>query len=180
MSVEPRLFSSLFEDLSAFLDKGQTLRLLEALEERRANTGSTLLQEGFVSDELYLVLDGALRVFLQQAGKEAVIGMVYPGAVLGEVGFLDGLEAGATVQPITKCQLLVLNQDRFQELEEKNPILAGAIRLGLCRVLARRIRAGNEQIEALRSGGRDVATLSSPMPQTTLGSLRELFGARGS
>lgn len=72
-------------------------------EVRRLPAGSTLTREGETGDELYLLLDGVLRVDV--AGR--TVAEVGPGAVLGERSLLDGGRRTSTLVAVTPARVAV-------------------------------------------------------------------------
>jgi hypothetical protein len=78
-------------------------------EIRTLKPDQTLTEQGAPGDELYLLLDGVLRVDVD--GEP--IAEVGPGAILGERAVLEGGRRTATLQAITKCRIAVAAADRI-------------------------------------------------------------------
>src|SRR6266545_4708762 len=82
----------------------------------RLQPGETLVEQGAAGDEVFLLFDGVLAVE-QDAEKIAEVG---PGAVLGEMGVLEGGRRTATLRAVTSCRVAVVPSDLMdrQALEE--------------------------------------------------------------
>ena len=76
---------------------------------RRIKEGNTLVEQGAVSDELFLLLNGVLVVEVD-GEKLAELG---PGAVLGERAVLAGGMRTATVRAVTECKVAAVPADRI-------------------------------------------------------------------
>jgi hypothetical protein len=76
-------------------------------EIRRIKAGELLTRQGEESDELYLLLDGLLRVDVD--GKE--LAEIGPGAVLGERAILESGRRTASLTAVTRCRVAVANRD---------------------------------------------------------------------
>jgi CRP-like cAMP-binding protein len=97
----------------------------------------TIVSQGDESGDLFLVIDGRLRVSSCNAnGDEVVLSIMGPGDVFGEMALLDGAPRSATVATIDPCQLLVIEAGSFHTLLGQMPTLAQS----LMKMMARRIR----------------------------------------
>ena len=76
---------------------------------RRVKEGKTLVEQGSVSDDLYLLLNGVLVVEVD-GEKLAELG---PGAVFGERAALEGGTRTATLRAVTDCKVAVAPADRI-------------------------------------------------------------------
>jgi hypothetical protein len=80
----------------------------DAPELRSVNAGSTLVSQGESGDELFLVLDGVLRVDVD-GERLAEFG---PGALLGERAVLEGGTRSSTLTAVTHCRVAVARADQ--------------------------------------------------------------------
>ena len=76
---------------------------------RTVKAGRTLVQQGDPGGELFLVLDGVLRVDVDGTA----IGELGPGAVLGERAVLEGGRRTSTLTAATKCRVAAVPADRI-------------------------------------------------------------------
>jgi Cyclic nucleotide-binding domain len=74
---------------------------------RRVPAGELLTRQGEESDELYLLLDGLLRVDVD--GE--TLAEIGPGAVLGERAILESGRRTASLTAVTRCRVAVADRD---------------------------------------------------------------------
>jgi hypothetical protein len=77
---------------------------------RRIKAGEFLTRQGDESDELYLLLDGLLRVDVD--GE--TVAEIGPGAVLGERAILESGRRTASLTAVTRCRVAVAGRDAIQ------------------------------------------------------------------
>lgn len=117
-----------------------------------------------MGDEVYFILSGAVRVYLQtDQGKEATLALLGPGDVIGEMAFLDQAPRSATARTIQPTSFLVLTGRDFQQVLLSHPETA----IGLLRLLVKRIRTTDQNIEDL---------YAKSLTERTLNSLKSLSG----
>ena len=98
---------------------------------------AVIVAQGDESSDLFLVVDGRLRVSSSNAnGDEVVLSIMGPGDVFGEMALLDGEPRSATVTTLEACQVLVIEAHAFHALLRRMPALSAS----LMKVMARRIR----------------------------------------
>jgi hypothetical protein len=89
-------------------------------EIHRVKEGKTLVEQGSVGDDLYLLLNGVLVVEVD-GEKLAELG---PGAVFGERAALEGGTRTATLRAVTECKVAVAPADRI-DLEKLAALASG-------------------------------------------------------
>src|SRR5688500_2418783 len=89
------------------------LRSGDKIPRRRLEAGETLVEQGELGRDVYLLLDGAFDV---EVDGEPV-GQVGPGAIVGERAVVEGGERTATLRAVTPARVAVLSMDRFDEQE---------------------------------------------------------------
>jgi CRP/FNR family cyclic AMP-dependent transcriptional regulator len=104
------------------------LNSLAATGTVRAYPKNTLLiQEGDLTDQLYVVLAGRLKVFLSDSdGKEVIIDTLRQHDCFGEMA-LEGEPRSASVMTLEPCKLAVIERDQFKNFLSKNPDAAYAL-----------------------------------------------------
>jgi len=107
---------------------------LSALGTVRSYAKNTILvQEGDRSDQVYVVLDGRLKVYLADSeGKEIIVDVLGPGQYFGEMA-LEGDPRSASVMTLEPSRLSVVERDRFKEFLGSNPEAAYALIVTLIR-----------------------------------------------
>jgi CRP/FNR family transcriptional regulator, cyclic AMP receptor protein len=83
-----------------------------------------LISEGELSDSLYLLVSGELKVYTQdERGRELVYNVLHVGELFGEL-FLDGEVRSASVRAMTEAQCIVVDQVMAQGLIRSYPAFA--------------------------------------------------------
>ena len=109
-------------------------------ERVKLRAGRALFQAGDPADCLYILLSGALGVYVSGSqGEPRLIAFIRPGETVGEMALLSGTPRSATVRALRDCDLLRLNHEGFLRIVEEAPELM--VELG--RIMARRLRDTN-------------------------------------
>jgi len=104
----------------------QIARMLRAGSWRQLATGSRLVAEGQAVDELYFILSGRLAVY----AKDVHVAELGPGALVGEIAFLTGSPAIATVVAVCDARLVAFNRSQLSlECRQDERISAAVHRL---------------------------------------------------
>jgi CRP/FNR family transcriptional regulator, cyclic AMP receptor protein len=81
----------------------------------RARKGQMLIMQGSAADEVYLILQGQVRVSVFSAnGRETVLRDMGPGRLLGELAAISALPRSATVAAIEPTSLAVVTAAAFR------------------------------------------------------------------
>lgn len=105
--------------------------------------GSVLIKEGAESDQMYLMQNGKLRVYVVRNGKEVTLGEIGENELVGEVSFLDNKPRSATVIAMEDSHLFEIPRANFEEQLKAQPAWIS----GLIRTLAARLRDANNKIK---------------------------------
>ena len=100
--------------------------------------GQRLLRAGERGDEIYVVIDGELRSFVERDGRRIELNRHARGDVLGEVGLVQG-ERSANVDCETPARLLRLVPASLARLERRYPRIAARLYRNLGATLAERL-----------------------------------------
>jgi CRP/FNR family cyclic AMP-dependent transcriptional regulator len=113
---------------------------------RRVERGALVVREGEPIDFVYLILAGTLNVVVDdEDGREAILSMLGPGELFGEMGALDGQVRSATVIAVTPGVLVAIGKTDFKRCLLANFDVA---RFVMCK-LAQRLRLADRRIESL-------------------------------
>jgi CRP/FNR family transcriptional regulator, cyclic AMP receptor protein len=132
--------------LFAVLPESQ-LGLLTALVSRKSfPRGATIISAGDMTDSLYVIISGRLKVMMSDdEGREVILAMLNPGEFFGEMGLLDDHPRSATVVALEACELLSLSKRDFKKCLEDNFELSMTVMRGL----VRRLREADKKIGSL-------------------------------
>src|ERR1700722_2126620 len=134
---------------TALFDGGRTVSLA---------AGAMLFQAGDPCTGCYPVVEGLLKVSLAlPSGRERILAILGPGALVGELSMIDGSPRSAAVTAIRDAKLRLVSSARFEEFARARPEIYRAI----AEVLARRLREIDGTLAAsfLSVKGRTARTL---------------------
>lgn len=130
-------------------DPLQTISLLRGLAKEEADevlkagtvipceAGDVIIRAGEHSSELYLILSGMVGVRSPKSG--AVITVLGPGELLGEMAFFLGSTRTADVEVLADGELLVLSERTLNHLMRRRPEIASKILYNLAKILCERL-----------------------------------------
>ena len=122
--------------LFAGLDLRALSRLVQAGSWRDLAPGTALTREGEHVDCVYLLVRGAARV--EVAGR--TVAVLQPGAFAGEMSFLSGEQASATVSTIVPSRVFAVPQDELRRLMGRIPEMKTVLHEQFGRDLATKLR----------------------------------------
>jgi CRP/FNR family cyclic AMP-dependent transcriptional regulator len=132
----------LFRDLPP----GDLTRLHAQLRATTFPAGTTIMTTEQPGEVVYVVLNGTLKVYVDQAsGATVILAILGPGEVVGEMSMLDRPIRSATAVTMEESTLLWLDRTAFTACLRTMTPLA----LNLVTILSGRLRVANEQIQAL-------------------------------
>ena len=103
-----------------------------------------ITREGDVSDVLYIILSGSVKVFLENPQGECItLRVLHRGDYFGELSLLDESTRSASVTTLEKTMLAILDKEEFMHCLHKTPEIA----ISLCAELSRRMRTMTEDIK---------------------------------
>jgi CRP-like cAMP-binding protein len=112
------------------------------------SSGTVIVREGAQIDAILLVRKGVVRVireYLDQLCAEFT-GPLGPGEILGEISFVDGQAASATLVADGDVELLRFDRSHVQRLLDEVPGFAGRFYHSLMLTACRRLRATNLRV----------------------------------
>jgi CRP-like cAMP-binding protein len=137
------LFSTLTLDQLATIDR--------LMVTRHYVKGESIFRKGDVGAELYVVLEGEIRVHLDHDGHEVTLARHGPSKVVGEMSVFDDEPRSASAQATEETTVRVLRRDRMQAIVHEHP----EVLMEFIKNLSQRLRVMNEQLE---SAGGEAAT----------------------
>ena len=110
--------------------------------------GHIIMGHGDRTSEIYLILEGHVRAELHSpSGREAILGDLGPGELIGEYSALDDQPRSATVEATTPCVLAVFPAAAFRAAVFEHPATAA----WLSRRLVGQIRLLTEKLFELNA-----------------------------
>jgi len=134
--------TALFGDL----DHVDRMAVVGRMRRVQFDTNQMIFSRGDPGREVYLVLDGRIRLSVLSAeGRELSFAHAGPGELFGEIATLDGGERTAGATAIGSVTAMTLPQRALNELIESNPKVASAA----IRFLCQRLRDTDQKLEAI-------------------------------
>jgi CRP-like cAMP-binding protein len=146
-------------EIFAALEPEARQRVIAAAVPRTYRKGQILFVEGDPGESLIILRRGAVMVFrTAPTGERAVLSVVRPPDVLGELALLDGSARSLSAEAIEDCSALALSRAAFIELIHANQRVLDAVMRGLG-LLIRKLTEQNADHVFLDLPGRVAKTL---------------------
>lgn len=79
--------------------------------------GQPVFRQGDVGDRMYVVVDGAVRIFREDDGAETTLATVGPNETFGELSLFDQHPRSACATAVGDTRLRVITQEEFMSLD---------------------------------------------------------------
>lgn len=113
-------------------------RLGAAFRRRSFKRGETIYHQGDPGHVLHVVVSGRVKVVLpSETGEEAVLTVLGPGDVHGEMALLDGEPRSATVVALEPVTSATLSREDFLDLLKRSPAAVEGVLGGLAQTIRR-------------------------------------------
>jgi CRP-like cAMP-binding protein len=123
--------------------------LLEHTTLEKYPEGGVIVREGEISNVLYIIGDGSVRLFKHFGGDNQVeLVTLHSKDFFGEMCILDTLPRSATIQAASPTTVYTISSTAFHHLYQKMPAQHSILLLNIARDLSRRLRAVDELFAA--------------------------------
>ncbi len=114
----------------------------------KVGAGRAIFKEGDSGNQLYVILDGCVRVMINTRGPDgafspSTINRLYPGQCFGEMILLNNAARSATVEAVDPTTLIVMHEQDFRQLCEADPRIGYVVIRNLAQDLAFKLRSSN-------------------------------------
>jgi CRP-like cAMP-binding protein len=128
------------------LTDAQCALLAEVTASCSVKDGTFLIEEGQKDDAIHVLTRGRLEVLTRAGGGTWVtLHLLKEGDMVGEMGFIDGVEHSASLRALGNCDLIRLDRDSFEGLIKKDPELVYQVMRSIMRTVHRILRGMNAQ-----------------------------------
>ena len=124
------------------LTERELLRVMQAVEVRQYKDGEVVIKEGDKGDELFIVLDGKVRV----SRGDTTLTHLGQGEHVGEMALIRSVPRGATVTAVGAAELIAIRRADFFEILRKEHEVAVKMLWQFLGVLADRLDQTNSQL----------------------------------
>ena len=113
--------------------------------------GEVLWKEGDVGDFEAFIVEGKIEVKKETefAGKQVVVGVYSPGAIVGEFCLVEKGPRAVTAVAMEDSSLLFLTCENFEALLQDHPVLGGKILKGMLFAVSTRLRKSFERLASI-------------------------------
>jgi CRP-like cAMP-binding protein len=106
--------------------------------------GATIVSKGDPGNSLIAVISGTVKISVSSPdGRSAILNLIGPGEIFGEVAVLDGLARTADATANTNCEIYVIDRRDFLPFVRSQPALA----MKFIELLCTRLRWTSDQVE---------------------------------
>jgi CRP/FNR family transcriptional regulator, cyclic AMP receptor protein len=108
--------------------------------------GATIASKGDPGTSLFAVISGTVKISVSSpGGRNAILNLIGPGEIFGEIALLDGLSRSADVTANTNCELFIIDRRDFIPFVRSQPALA----MKFIELLCERLRRTSDQVEQI-------------------------------
>ena len=106
--------------------------------------GATICSKGEPGNSMFAVISGTVKISTSSAeGRNAILNLIGPGEIFGEVAVLSGLHRTADATANTNCEIFIIDRRDFIPFVQSQPALA----MKFIELLCMRLRRTSEQVE---------------------------------
>ena len=130
------IFSSMIaDDIKKVIGSGKLLRF---------SPGQTVIESGQITDEMFIVIDGEIRIALK--GSDQLSFKIGPGQIFGEVSMLSRSSRTADCIATQNTQVAIISRQNLMRLMRVEPELSTQLLFNLAGALSLKLRRTNEYI----------------------------------
>jgi CRP-like cAMP-binding protein len=106
--------------------------------------GATIFSKGDPGNSLVAVISGTVKISISSPdGRSAILNLIGPGEIFGEVAVLDGHARTADATANTNCEIFIIDRREFLPFVRSQPALA----MKFIELLCARLRWTSDQVE---------------------------------
>lgn len=110
----------------------------------RFKKGATIIHEGTIGSNAYLILSGSVEVFKKVGDEKLVLSRLVKGNIFGEMSLVDEKPRSATIVALEETEVRILSRERFESMLEQNPRAV----IPLLKQVFQRVRYLNQMVTA--------------------------------
>jgi len=124
-----------------FLRPAEWELLIAKAEQRIYKAEDTILKQGDKPSGIYIVQKGKAKVVKDSFGFQLAVAEYGPGAIFGEMSFIEAEVAHTAVIAEEPCGVMIVGHGAVQEIINQNPGFYGRFFQSLAYILSQRLRA---------------------------------------
>ena len=110
----------------------------------RFKKGATIIHEGTIGSNAYLILSGSVEVYKKVGDEKLVLSRLVKGNIFGEMSLVDDKPRSATIAALEETEVRILSRERFESMLEQNPRAV----IPLLKQVFQRVRYLNQMVTA--------------------------------
>ncbi len=114
--VARRAYDKYLAQALPMLTEDELIRVSTQLETARYNAGDSIIKQGEIADDFYILAKGTVEVIEETATGEKVIATLNSGQYFGEIGLRKSGPRTATIRATSFVEVLKLDQTEFADL----------------------------------------------------------------
>lgn len=108
--------------------------------------GATISSKGDPGTSMFAVISGTVKISITSAdGRTAILNLIGPGEIFGEIAVLDGQARTADATANTNCEIFIIDRREFIPFVKSQPALA----MKFIELLCTRLRWTTDQVEQI-------------------------------
>jgi signal transduction histidine kinase len=107
----------------ADLPQGLLDQVCKESEQISVEEETTIIEEDSLSEDMFVIVEGDLRVTKRGTDREVVLATLGPGEVVGEIALLDNAPRTASVTTVTPSTLIRIPANAFEELIQDSRVV---------------------------------------------------------
>lgn len=132
--------------LFSFLDDRQLAEIDRLIMERTYQKGRIIFVEGEPGEAVFFLKSGRVKISKQsEDGREQILHFIHPGEIFAEVVLFDGGTYPASAEAVEDSKIGLVRNSDMERITMANPDIA----LGMIKIMARRLRMAQKQINDL-------------------------------
>ena len=133
--------------------------------EIRLQPGEVLFREGDPPTTAFILDEGQVEIRATQRGRQVVLALLGPGAIIGEMAIIDAAPRTATAVALSACRLIALDRAQIAErIEGADPVIRALLQGTLQRY--------RSALSALQGGAAGTASLAVADEAVGVGKMR--------
>jgi CRP-like cAMP-binding protein len=157
-------------------------RFTGVVEQLELSLGDMLFEEGDPGDALYIIEEGAVRIFKtidKASGDEKSLALLEPGTYLGEMTLIDGNPRSASARAEIPSKIIKITRDNFLRLLREYPQAAIRLFVSFMQVISQRLRQTNDELVVMYQVGKLIGA-APPTAELVRGILERTMAGTGS
>lgn len=119
---------------------------------KKMKKGDLLFREGEMSNAMYLIRTGVIRIFKKKGDSQIEIDNLRAGQIVGEMAFLDGNSRSASAEALMDAELVEISNEVYQTTMSQVPEWLKV----LLKAIVARLRSTTTKVKNLESASAEV------------------------